>query len=92
MITEDNMHSDHFDIKGKDAPVTMWNMYDLELTEELVTVGFDVGHDDTGVMITGAWLGDEEIGLSFSDRERLLEMLNDYHDEQRKDIAEEATS
>ena len=90
MIKPENMHGDHFEIKGKDAPITMWNMYDLELKEELVTVAFDRDHNEQ-LIITGAWLGDDELGLSFSDHKGLIEMLGVYQDNARQDAAEEGT-
>ena len=87
MIKPENMHSDHFEIKGSDAPITMWHMYDLDSKPGLVTVAFDTDHDN-GFVITGAWLGDEELGLSFSDRDAFILELEVYQDNQRQDIAE----
>ena len=87
MIKPENMHSDHFEIKGSDAPITMWHMYDLDSKPGLVTVAFDTDHDN-GFVITGAWLGDDELGLSFRDYDELIAMKEVYDDNARQDIAE----
>ena len=87
MITEENMHSDHYEIKGKESPSDMAGIYNLEHSEDLVTVGFDVDHSEK-LIITGAWLGEDELGLSFRDYDELIAMKEVYDDNQHQDIAE----
>ena len=88
MITEDNMHSDHYEIKGKDSPADMARIYNLEHSADLVTIAFDVDHSEK-LIITGAWLGEDELGLSFKDYDELIAMKEVYDDNARQDAAEE---
>jgi len=82
------MHSDHFEIMGKDTPANMAKIYDLEHRADLVTIGFDHDYDDK-LIITGAWQGDVELGLSFKDHDELKAMYEVYKDNERQDAVED---
>lgn len=84
-ITE--MGADSFELKGKDMPKDAAKIHCLEHSNVLITVTFEPDHNND-LLITGAWLGEDELGLSFRDYDELIAMKEVYDDNARQDIAE----